>query len=271
MKSASSVCLLIGDAEIPEFIFIAIERMLEKTNAEISLVVLANGEHEDEGPDRLQPVEAVSGVLHAVQKWIVGRTRPTKAISNIKGIDSAKWVTCDPIDSSPGVKIPSEVVRLIETESDVVVHVGVGILRGDILSATPNGVLGFHHGDIRKHRGSHAGFWEFMNGEPVAGTTLQRLSGTLDAGEIIVFKEIDISDARTWPEVQGRLREASKDMLATAIERLNDPNFESVLVNVDDLGPIHYRSDMTTRVKIRYIFHVASNAITPDLNLKWVR
>jgi hypothetical protein len=69
---------------------------------------------------------------------------------------------------------------------DVLIRAGSGILRGDILRATPFGILSFHHGDNRFYRGSPAGFWEVFSRDDSTGFTLQQLTDELDGGNVLM-------------------------------------------------------------------------------------
>ena len=73
---------------------------------------------------------------------------------------------------------------------DVILRMGSGILRGEILSAAMHGILSFHHGDNRTHRGGPAGFWEVLERRDCTGFIVQRLTEALDAGEVLARGEL---------------------------------------------------------------------------------
>jgi methionyl-tRNA formyltransferase len=151
-----------------------------------------------------------------------------------------------------GVKIPDQTVDRIADCCDIVIHNGVGILKGEILTKPQYGVLSYHHGDIRSYRGgAPAGFWQHLNDEEYVGVTLQRLNEQLDAGEIVSFSEIFIDDADTWYEVQKRMYSASVPMLKDGIETVRNPDTEPTTVPESDLGKIYYRSDWTMWARLR--------------------
>lgn len=147
-------------------------------------------------------------------------------------------IECAPEPSDGlGQHLPREITDEIASEVDVVIRRGFGILKGDILTAPEHGVLSFHHGDIRKYRGRPPAVWEWLHGEPVVGATLQQLTPQLDGGRIIVKKHVDIQDAESWQEAKRRPFEASDDMLANAVRRLQDPEFEPT--KPDTLGALY--------------------------------
>ena len=67
---------------------------------------------------------------------------------------------------------------------DLLIRGGSGILRGEILSVCPNGVLSFHHADNDINRGGPPGFWEVYEKNPRTGFIIQRLKEELDGGDV---------------------------------------------------------------------------------------
>jgi hypothetical protein len=79
----------------------------------------------------------------------------------------------------------ADVDRIRAADTDVLVRFGFRILRGDILLAARYGVWSYHHGDHLRYRGGPPCFWEVMEGNPVTGVVLQRLTSELDDGRIL--------------------------------------------------------------------------------------
>jgi hypothetical protein len=110
-----------------------------------------------------------------------------------------------------------ETIRLASV--DVLVRLGFRILRGEILNAARFGVWSYHHGDNEQYRGGPPCFWEVMEGEPVTGTILQRLTESLDDGDVLyrswgatnVF-----SVARSRPQIYWK----SAEFLARAMRKV---------------------------------------------------
>ncbi|WP_193171447.1 glucosamine inositolphosphorylceramide transferase family protein [Nisaea nitritireducens] len=83
-------------------------------------------------------------------------------------------------------RYPESDVAAIRTRNiDVLIRGGSGILRGDILTVCPFGILSFHHGDNDEYRGSPAGFWEVFHRAPSTGFVIQKLSAELDGGDVL--------------------------------------------------------------------------------------
>jgi hypothetical protein len=98
-----------------------------------------------------------------------------------------------PIVSPSGIvhRFADEDVRTVKAwKLDVILRMGSGILRGGILDAAMHGILSFHHGDNRTHRGGPAGFWEVLERRDCTGYIVQRLTDELDAGEVLARGEL---------------------------------------------------------------------------------
>jgi hypothetical protein len=75
---------------------------------------------------------------------------------------------------------------------DLILKLGMGLLRvpGEERLAVP--ILSFHHGDPDLYRGRPAGFWEMLDGAPVMGQIVQRIGNRLDAGAVVAFAETKV-------------------------------------------------------------------------------
>lgn len=72
----------------------------------------------------------------------------------------------------------------------VILKFGLGLLRVPGELDVP--ILSYHHGDPAHFRGRPAGFYEILEGAPVLGQVVQRLSNTLDAGDIVASAETKV-------------------------------------------------------------------------------
>jgi hypothetical protein len=72
---------------------------------------------------------------------------------------------------------------------DVVVKLGMGLLRVPPADRLPVPILSWHHGDPDLYRGRPAGYWEMVHGHPVMGQIIQVLGNRLDAGKVVAFAE----------------------------------------------------------------------------------
>jgi hypothetical protein len=79
-----------------------------------------------------------------------------------------------------------EIARIKAADVDLIIRLGGrGIYRGAMLNAARHGIVSIHHGDNRAFRGGPPGFWEIVEGATRTGYVVQRLTNTLDGGEIL--------------------------------------------------------------------------------------
>lgn len=140
-----------------------------------------------------------------------------------------------------GRALPSATVELLRSlDLDFIIRFGFGILRGDVLHASRSGVWSFHHDDERQIRGGPPGFWEVFAGLDTSGVLLQRLTHSLDAGEVIE-RRIFATIKHSYPRNRDRVNLASVDMIGLAARRLRFREPHPAFVPSNDermLGPI---------------------------------
>ena len=237
------VCLLTPPETLPAWAATAVERMLAETEVEISLVVECASSDEGSTGETVRRLIDLRewGVVAAALELFADDLAPLERVPvrELDGIADAEWIQCDPItvDGWKNRLPESAVERMAET--DVAVRFGFGFLVGDALTAPQMGVLSFHHGDLREYRGQPMGFWEYVHGRETAGVTVQRINETLDGGEIVADRRVDIGDAPTWGAVRCRLYDASEEMLATAVRKLTADDFEPETLAEDELGDLY--------------------------------
>ena len=78
-----------------------------------------------------------------------------------------------------------DIIALANLKLDLIIRLGFGILRGDVLSCARLGVLSFHHGDNRINRGGPPGFWEVYLRQDTTGFVIQKLTEELDGGLVL--------------------------------------------------------------------------------------
>lgn len=124
-------------------------------------------------------------------------------------------------------------------EPDCLLRIGFGIIREPILSLTPQGVLSYHHGNMRRYRGQPPAFWEVYEGARAIGVTVQRLSAELDAGEVVCERSFEIAPADSWRAVRARIYGDTDTMMHEACLRAADPGFRAERIPSADLGPLY--------------------------------
>lgn len=267
MSNKLSIGLLIGDRAPSWWFTKSIERILSNDDICIGEIVIPSAP--DESPTEKNLKYYISYFIEnkcwstiELSKKISDKYIPPiqelrkMPITSINGITKTDIKNCSLIPVSKyRVTLPEETVDRL-SETDVVFHSGVGILAGTVLDAPKYGVWGIHHGDFRKYRGGPPGFWEYINGEDVAVSTLQRYGSKLDGGNVILEKEIDITDARTWREVRKIMCRETIPMLETGIKNYIYKGQEAY--KIENLGPIHSRSDRDCKTAFKYLSRTIS-------------
>jgi methionyl-tRNA formyltransferase len=177
-----------------------------------------------------------------------GRTPPADATRFDAPVVPADLVAVD----DTRVAFPDHALARIG-ECDLAVHVGVGVLAGDVLSAPTHGVLSYHHGDLRRYRGVITHFWNYLDRVETGGVTVQRLTPDLDAGEIVAETSVRLDDAVTWSEVESRKHRAGVPLLAEAVRNVGDPDTQPTVLDESELGRMYGSGDITPAVLARYV------------------
>jgi folate-dependent phosphoribosylglycinamide formyltransferase PurN/prenyltransferase beta subunit len=223
------VCLLSDGDTVQRWVADAITEMTNTTNASISLVVI-NEAAGTFGPEKIKRGKKYPAyALYWTANQLADQVRSGKEykqpvpISELPGCADVRRIRTYPANvDGLWSELPDEVVEEIDARCDIVFRRGFGLVTGDLLSATEHGVLSYHHGNPRAYRGGPAGFWEYMHDERTAGMMVQRLSSELDAGTVLAYDEIDISECESWGEIRASLYTNSTELLATAVERVQD-------------------------------------------------
>lgn len=251
------VGILLPGETVPTWMKRAIEHMVSETNVEIThLVINRNADPDDLSdylvgsfPDgalryasccierlRAHPFWSLTGIVRQF-----GRTPEYQVpvpIDSVADFSTTERIFCQPVPATGfGNRLPENVATEVGENTDVVIRFGFGVLKGEFLTMPKYGVLSFHRGNLETYRGQPGGLWEFLNDEPTAGVTLQRIEETLDGGEIVVEREIDITDAHTWREIERRQIATCERLLAVGVRRLGDSSYEPT--SPDSLGELY--------------------------------
>lgn len=251
----TDVCLLIGRDHIADWKVQAFEQMTEQTGAEVTHIVRAHRPDEDNTtPSAGLFQKVLNPILDPIRSRVAADPKDSTPLSGVQYLSDVDFIETDLISVGTNrFELPSETVTHIAAETDLVIQFGVGILQGDILTAPEHGVLGYHLADVREYRGSYVTLWMFLDRVNRGGVTLQRLTEELDAGEIVLIADADLSDTRSWVDTRRRLYSAAENMLADGINRLQEPDFTPETLSSDELGELYVKSDVTASIKIQYL------------------
>lgn len=142
----------------------------------------------------------------------------------VKNICQTKGIHTIETESPYSAKTLSEISSI---KPDVLLLInGFGIIKKDMLSIAPLGILSYHHGDMRKYRGMPPAFWELYNNEKEISVTVQKLSSGLDCGIPMDEKKFLIDKNESLKSLRRRIYSESTDMMHRALINLSNPDFK---------------------------------------------
>lgn len=235
-----NVCLLVNDQSIPWWQADALRYLLANTDVTVTTIVYNELDRSRSTIDLIKRgIELREWAVVSVLNDALHQSQSRRDYIDLDAVIDRSSMT--ELGVEPEIvegwkqEIPAGTVDEISEHADLAIRFGFGFLVGPILSEFRYGVLSFHHGDIRKYRGQPMGFWEFVHGEDTAGITVQQLTEDLDAGKIAAIKTVDIEDLCTWESIKYRLFKESEDMLATAVQSVQNDELEEP----GELGPLY--------------------------------
>lgn len=135
---------------------------------------------------------------------------PTKVLALAKGASIYQ-----PQDVSSGESI--EYLKKIGADLFVVIAFGQ-ILKKEVLAIPRVFSINLHASLLPKYRGAAPTNWAIINGDQTTGFTAIRMNEKMDAGDIILKKEVVIEEGDTNITLNEKLSELGADILLKAIE-----------------------------------------------------
>ena len=113
--------------------------------------------------------------------------------------------------------------QIIDENPDMIVVVSYGkFLPKSILNKPKYGCINVHPSLLPQYRGSAPIQWAILNGDKITGTTIMKMNEKMDAGDIILQKEVSILENETTGELWDRLAKISSELLLDAIEQIEN-------------------------------------------------
>ena len=126
-----------------------------------------------------------------------------------------------PVEQPARIKAPEVLERLQQLDPEVIVVVGYGqILPQSILDVPRLGCVNVHASLLPKYRGAAPINWAIANGETVTGVTTMRIERRLDAGDILLKREVEIGPIESAPELAERLARVGAELLVETLAGL---------------------------------------------------
>ncbi len=110
---------------------------------------------------------------------------------------------------------------------DLILLLGSGIIRKNILTIPKKGAIHCHHGKLPFFRGVNTAEWSLLTEKKVYLSTHYVNTG-IDTGDIIIRKKLNIFGINSITELRKLCREESVDLILSTIKKLKENNVESI-------------------------------------------
>jgi len=112
-------------------------------------------------------------------------------------------------------------IKNLDVDLFVVVSYGK-ILPKSFLEIPKKGAINVHPSLLPKYRGSAPIQWAILNGDDTTGVTIMYMNEKMDAGDIILQKEVRIDEDETTGELWNRLSTIGAEMLLESIKNIEN-------------------------------------------------
>lgn len=123
---------------------------------------------------------------------------------------------------------PAWMATLQSYPSDLFILVSYGkILPSSLLKIPPQGGINVHPSLLPKYRGASPVSWAILNGERQTGVSVIRMVEEVDAGDILLQKEVTIGNDEDAVQLSERLSRVGKELLLETLKRIGEGNAPS--------------------------------------------
>lgn len=221
-----------------------VRQLLAVPGVEIALLVV-----DARRPPPSTPVERVRRLLGSSHRvwdaynngWIGRRARSLRPVD--LGAELGEVPRLEVVVQQRGVSelFPDDALaELRRHDLDLLLRFAFGIIRGEVLDVTRHGVWSFHHDDDDVVRGSPPAFWEIVQGQPVTGAILQRLTDRLDGG-VVLDKGWFPTVAHSYLRNTDAVHLGATAWPARAVGRLQDHGEVTTARPSTSTAPLHRR------------------------------
>lgn len=128
-----------------------------------------------------------------------------------------------PVLTPLNVNTPESIESIRTLKPDLIIVVAYGqILKPGLLALPPEGCINMHASLLPKYRGAAPIQWAIANGERFTGVTTMYMSRRMDAGDIILQKEILIDPEDTAGSLHDKLAEAGADLMSRTLKAVRE-------------------------------------------------
>ncbi len=132
-------------------------------------------------------------------------------------------------------KAPDIVQAMKDLNPDVLVTAAFGqILKKNVLEMAPHGVINVHGSLLPKYRGAAPINWAIINGERVTGITTMFSDPGIDTGDMILKREIEITEEMDAEKLAEAMSLLGADLLMETLQQLNDGTLQRFKQNDEE-------------------------------------
>jgi methionyl-tRNA formyltransferase len=168
--------------------------------------------------------------------WLVQAGRKPDLVCNVGQItaDSIAWErrrtggfwnpaplpANQPVHAFASLKDPALLSLIRDEKIDVCIQAGIGILKGELLSAPRIGWLNVHPGKLPEYRGNACPEWAVFNGDDVFATA-HLIDEGIDTGPVIAEGRYDYDPDGGYHRFRAGIYAHCAQVLIAALERLD--------------------------------------------------
>lgn len=113
------------------------------------------------------------------------------------------------------------------THPDVIIPLGIGIIRDNLLEIPEIGILNHHMGLLPKYKGMNVLEWSLFHNDPI-GVTIHFIDAGIDTGDILLQKNIPIDSGDTIASLRAKSIPISVEGFAEVIEKLAEGSMQPI-------------------------------------------
>jgi methionyl-tRNA formyltransferase len=216
--------------------------------------------------NNLVGLEAVRSIQQNNDQIIAIVIHPQSSSSHREEILAAAANQNPLIVDATTLREPQTVKQLTELNPDIGVSAFFGhILRPELISIFPNGIINVHPAYLPYNRGAYPNVWAIVDGTP-AGATIHYIDEGIDTGDIIDQVEVEITPNDTGETLYQKLETACTELFTnawpkiaqspgklTATEQLRTDGTSHLVKDTDQIDQIDLDANYTARELINII------------------
>tara|TARA_Y100000591_G_C21744161_1_gene650988 strand:+ start:346 stop:1125 length:780 start_codon:yes stop_codon:yes gene_type:complete len=126
-----------------------------------------------------------------------------------------------------------DLIKLLQSiNPDLIISSQGHFIGKKILKIPKHGVINKHAGLLPEYRGAYPVFWAMLNGEKKIGVSIHFMNDKIDGGDIIIQKEIQISESDTFETLYSKVIKITPELFVKAIDVIKS-NEMTVIKNED--------------------------------------